>query len=144
MPPTLAPTPDTIRRARVFWLQSQDDLKLARRHLRRRSYHDGSFLSMQAALNALSTVCRLHGHFMPPQHGLREMLGLCGQCDPRFDAVLAGEAALDTVPERNPFAPADPPEAAEAFTRSCLAEAEQVVGAVRGYLKEHRRRFFAP
>ncbi|MBI4082668.1 MAG: HEPN domain-containing protein [Candidatus Lambdaproteobacteria bacterium] len=136
------PTPDTLRRARVYWEQSRADLKLSRRRLREGAFLECAYFSLQAATNALSTVCRLHGHVQLPQHSLGRLAELCAEADGRFRGPAPSLAALEAVMARSPFEPPQPD--AEAQSRACLDHAETILDTVRGYLREHRRRYFAP
>ena len=140
------PTSETIRRARVFWEQSAQDLKEARRMLRRKDFLRSSFLSLQAAMNGLAAVCHLHGHFQLPTGGPAQLLGLCAQADPRFGEQVGAYPALERVLEQEPFAPgrASETEVEAAFGRQCLEEGERLLESVKGYLRENRERFFAP
>ena len=144
MPEAATPSPETIRRARVFWEQSAEDLKSARALLKRKEFVQSSFLSLQASLNGLGAVCHLHGHYQLPTGGPARLLGLCAQADPRFGEAMAGFPALERVVEQEPFSPERRPEQEAALGKECLAEGERLLKLVKGYLKEHRARFFAP
>ncbi len=139
-----APTPATRRQAQVTWQQSLADLRSARRKLRQRALLDAGYLSLQTAVNALATVCRLQGLFQIPHHSLSDLIGLCCEADPRFEALRDVPAVLDEVLLKSPFAPAEDPLAEAPHAEACLREAGRVVELVRGYLKENRRRYFAP
>ena len=139
--PPSPPSPETIRRAQLFWQQSGDDLRAAKRSLRQGSTHPSCFLSLQAAVNGLSAVCQLRGRFQLPATA-SELLAIAG--DSRF-AALTGECpGLDSVADQNPFAPGRVAEDEAALGEQCLAESRAVLAAVKGYLKENRERYFAP
>jgi hypothetical protein len=101
-------------------------------------------LSFQAALNALTVVCYLNGRFQPPNFSTARMAALSAELDPRFEAVRAACDALESVQHRSPFEAEPDPVALGELGRSSLSHSTQVVEAVRAYLKEHRKRFFAP
>jgi hypothetical protein len=143
-PPLPTPTPEAVRRARTFWEQGQADLKESRRRLRARAWLDSSYLSFQASLNALSSVCTLHGEFRLPSHSTGRLAALAQGYDPRFAALGEPAQELEAVQELNPYAAGR--DAAEEQRRSRLyyAHSDSILKAVRGYLKTHRRHFFAP
>ena len=138
------PSPETARRARVFWEQSRQDLKGARRQLRAGAYLDSGYASLQAALNALSAVCYLQGHLQLPQSSPVRMLALCRAAHPRFGELEEACMALEEAAEQNPFAPAKDADGGKAAGKARLAQSGAVVKSVRAYLKDNRGRFFAP
>ena len=73
-PDAEAPSPEMRRRAQLFWAQSGDDLKAAKRYLRRRDFVHSGFHSFQCAVNALSCVCYLHGYFQLPANSPLRLL----------------------------------------------------------------------
>ena len=138
------PSADTLRRARVFWQQSRQDLKAAKGQLRLGGSLESGYLSLQAALNALSAVCYLSGHVQLPQSSTMHMLALCREADPRFAMLEEACMALEEAAEQNPFAP---PRDVDEGKRAAKARYEQgsaIVQAVQTYLKDNRKRFFAP
>jgi len=142
MPSSRAPSSETLRRARLFWEQSQADLRSARSLHRSRDYVHSSFLSLQAVTNGLSAVCHLHGHFQLPTGGPTQLLALCAQADAQFASLEL--AHLERAMERNPFAPDEGQDPAPAFSQACLAEGEAVIESIQRYLKANKSRFFAP
>lgn len=142
--PAPAPGPDALRRARTFWEQSQADLKDARRRLRARDWLQSSYLSYQASLNALISVCYLHGELRPPNASTLQLSALLQGYDPHFERVEAAAQELDAAHELNPYA-AERDEADERRrSRLYYDHSDSILKTVRGYLKTHRRRFFAP
>ncbi len=130
-----------MRRGGAYWAQGRADLKEARARLRKGRPLDSAYMSLQAAINALSAVCYLNGVARIPNHGAQALLALCAEADGRFDALVEDCAVLETVQERNPHDPeADAAEEAR-FAASCHGHGEAVIRMVKGYLKEHRRRF---
>jgi hypothetical protein len=140
-----APTPsaETIRRARLFWEQSGSDLREAKLALKKGDALHSCYLSLQAATNALSAVCHLHGHFQLPTGGPEQLLLLCAQSDPGF-----GEAepcpALEQVREQDPFHEGREIDQDSEIGKVCLGEAEALRARIRRYLKGNRGRFFPP
>jgi HEPN domain-containing protein len=128
----------------VYWEQSAQDLLAARTLLKRKEFLRSSFLSLQAAVNGLSAVAHLHGHFQLPTGGPARLLGLCGQEEPRFGEQVSAFPALERVIEQEPFSPERRSEEEVALGRQCLEEGERLLNLVRSYLKENQGRFFAP
>lgn len=143
-PSAATPSADGLRRARTFWEQSQADLKEARRRMRARAYLDSSYLSYQASLNALTTVCYLHGEYRVPNHSTEQLAAKVEALVPHLAPVEEPAQALEAVQELNPFAPDR--DAAEERRQSRLYydHSDSILKAVRAYLKAHRKRFFAP
>jgi HEPN domain-containing protein len=137
------PSRELVRRARLFWEQSEADLKSAWQRWKAKAYLDSSFLSLQAALNALSTVCYLNGQVRIPNFSAVQLGSLCRELDPRFAAVEEACRELETVQGKNPYAP-EAPETERAHSRLCYRQSDAILREVRGYLKSNRQRYFAP
>lgn len=135
---------EALRRARVYWEQAQQDRKTAKQKLRAGAFLDSSFLGLQAALNGLSAVCGLQGHFQLPAASPLEMLELCREAHPAFEALREPCQALEETAGRNPFAPQPSEKESRQACRETLKNSEQVLAALRDYLKANRKRFFAP
>ncbi|MDH4120159.1 MAG: hypothetical protein OEV94_00420 [Deltaproteobacteria bacterium] len=147
------PSPETLRRCRLTWEQTQADWKQAR-GLSRGEPIQACFLAVQAAANALWVVCRLNGLLLVPLHDLGEMLNLAGESDPRFLALTDQVSSLREAVELDPFAPPGSPAAGPTETQAqpdlhalagkCLVESAEVLEGVRGYLTDNKKRFFKP
>jgi len=142
MPDPYSPSPETLRRARLVWEQSRADLKSARASHKSGLFMHSSFLCLQSAMNGLSAICQLHGHFQLPTGGPAQLLALCAQSDPGFPAMEFPQ--LERVLGRNPFAPDDASDPAPAFSQACLSEGEALSKSIQRYLKANKGRFFAP
>lgn len=142
--PPAAPTPEGLRRARNFWEQSQADLKEARRKLRAQSFLDSSFLSFQASINALTSVCYLHGEYRVPSHSAAQLVATVQAFDDRFEGVADAAQALEDVQELNPYAAERDAAEEQRLSRLYYDHSDSILKAVKGYLKAHRKRFFAP
>ena len=138
------PTTETLRRARLFWKQSGQDLKEARRQLRGGGCLESGYFSLQAALNALSAVCYLHGHVQLPQSSTLRMLALCRVEDARFHQLDEACMALEEAAEQNPFIAPTDEDGGKAAAKARLEQSATIIKTVRTYLKDNRRRFFAP
>jgi len=139
-----APTPQALRRARLFWAQAGQDQKAAAQKHKGRAYLESGYLSFQAALNALTVVCYLNGKFQLPNFSAVQMAALCAEIDPSFEAVRESCAALEAVQQRSPFDAAPDAVALAELSHASLEHGAQVLDAVRAYLQVHRRRAFAP
>ena len=137
------PSAETLRRAQMLWEQSGLDLRQAKRFRREKRWLEGSFLAIQAALNALTALCGLQGHFRLPNYSAVQLASLCAQEEPAFEALLPTCRALDEAQEQSPFAEIPAPEAKAAGTRT-LAHSTEVISAVRTHLKKHRKKYFKP
>lgn len=92
-----APSPQALRRAKLFWEQAGLDSQGARQKHKARAYLESGYLSFQAALNALTAVCYLNAKFQLPNHSAVQMAGLCAAVDTRFEAVREACEALEAV-----------------------------------------------
>ena len=63
----------SIRRGRVSWEQSQEDLKLARSFIKS-APQKSCLLSIQASINAISSILEVQGHFQLPAFSCVELL----------------------------------------------------------------------
>jgi len=133
-----------LRRARLMWEQGQADLKEARRLLRARSYLDSAFFSFQASINALTSVCYLHGEYRPPTHSPLRLVGVLQDYDAHFAGLGPAAEALEAVQELNPYAAERDAEDEQRRSRLYYDHSDSILKSVRGYLKRNRRRFFAP
>jgi len=138
-----APSAQSIRRAKLFWEQATQDLKGAREKLPSAPL-ESAYGCFQAALNALTTVCYLNGRYQLPNFSTARMAALCAEFEPAFESLRAPCDELESVQHRSPFDKAPDPQALAELGRTSLAASTQVVDRVRDYLKEHRKRFFAP
>jgi hypothetical protein len=139
-----APSPQVLRRARLFWEQAILDGRSARDKHKASAHLESGYLSFQSALNALTAVCYLNGRFQLPNFSAVQMAGLCAEVDGSFDAIGEACAALDAVQQHSPFDAKADPAALANLSRESLAHGAHIVAAVRTYLKERRKRFFAP
>lgn len=142
--PSVPVTEEAIRRARLFWEQSQADLKEARRLLRGKAYLESSFLSVQASLNALTGVCYLQGQFRVPNHSVQSLAGLLAGVDGAFQGLGDPAAALEEAQELNPFSADRDLADEQRRARLYYGHSDAILSTVRGYLKRNRRRFFSP
>jgi HEPN domain-containing protein len=138
------PSPEMLRRARLFWEQGQADLKEARRLLRAQAWLESSFLSFQASVNVLTGVCHLHGEYRVPSASPLRLAGLVQGYDPLLAGLGPAAEALEAAQALNPYAPERDPLDEQRQSRLYYDHSDSILKAVRGYLKRNRRRFFAP
>ena len=138
-----APSDATLHRAQVLWSQSGEDLKAAKA-IRRENGLQSAFLSLQSAVNGLSAVCHLNGHFHLPMGSPAHLMALCAEADGRFGDLAGPSSRLEEAMESNPFDPKRNPKADAELGRHCLDEAKRVHQLVKAYLKDNRGRFFSP
>ena len=74
------------RLAGTYLQQAKSDFKSARSAERKQRLDRGALLYVQAAMNALSAACVLHGRFQNPSYSLSELLTIAGG----FEAGLSG------------------------------------------------------
>lgn len=144
---TAPPSADTLRRARTFWEQSGLDLAEARRRLRGGDGLDASYLSFQAAINALTSLCYLHGEFRVPNHSATQLAARLQELEPELDptpALAEAAAALDAVQGLTPYAAQRNPDDERRHGRLYYDHGSAILNTVKRYLKRHRKRFFAP
>jgi hypothetical protein len=139
-----APTPQALRRAKLFWEQAALDSQGARQKHKAHAYVESGYLSFQAALNALTAVCYLNAKFQLPNHSAVQMAGLCAAVDPGFDAIREACTALEAVQHHSPFEAEPDTTGLAQLSAAGLKHSAQVIEAARAYLKAHRKRFFAP
>lgn len=137
-PTPAVPSPRAVRRARLFWEQAHRDHRAARDKQRRRAPLQAAYLSVQAALNALSAVSYLNGRFQLPNFSTARMAALCVELDGRFEAILSACESLEAVQERSPFDATQDAAALDALGAASVEHSTRVLDAVRMYLKEHR------
>ena len=72
------------------------------------------------------------------------MLALCRAADPRFARLDEACVALEEAAGQNPYAPTQDADGGKAVGKARLGQSGEIIKAVRGYLKDNRKRFFAP
>ena len=135
----------SIKRARVFWEQSKEDLKMAKSIIK--THPDTScLLSSQATINAFSSILQAHGHFQLPAYSSTEMLNQCSSVSPMFLQAQSQCAVLDSAINRDLLGHTSPKniQFTPAFARTSFEASTQIHKIVRAYWQENRQRFFDP
>jgi HEPN domain-containing protein len=142
----IAPSARSLQRAKVMWDQSNDDLRTAR-DLQNSNPELSCLQSVQAAINALSSLLEAQGFFQLPSYSAVELLDLCVQQNANeLESTRSACYILDSSLERDIFGNTQqknirftPP-----YAKTCQGAARQIHEAVRRYLKNNRDLFFTP
>ena len=140
---TTSPSGQALRRAQLFWEQSNQDIRAAKDKLKRAPL-ESAYLSVQAALNALTVVSYLNGKFQLPNFSTARMAAEAAGVDSRFETLREACEALEAVQHRSPFEADPDPVALADLGKTSFDHGRHVIDSVRGYLKEHQKRFFSP
>ena len=135
----------SIRRAKVSWEQSNEDLEMAKSMIK--THPDLSCMqSNQAAINALSSILQAHGHFQLPAYSSTEMLNHCSSLSPSVEQARSQCAVLDSSINRDLFGRSSLKniQFTPAFARTSFEASRKILRIVRAYWKENRQRFFDP
>lgn len=140
-----SPSDRTRRRASVSWAQAQEDLQESKQRIKEAP--DAScLLSMQCAINALSSIPEAQGRFQLPTYSSVEMLDVCLQYAPELEALRNSCYVLDGLLERDVMGNAQQKNIrfTSAYARTCHQAAEAVLDGLRGFFKANATAYFAP
>ncbi len=135
----------TVRRGRVSWMQCQDDLKTAKGCIRT-SPDKSCLLSVQASINALSSVLEAHGHFQLPAFSCVELLNQCLPLAPTLEAIRSQCYVLDGSLDRDLMGHTMQKNMrfTAPYAKTCHRSGQAVIEAVKRYWQENQTRFFKP
>ncbi|MBL4825522.1 MAG: hypothetical protein JKY07_09865 [SAR324 cluster bacterium] len=135
----------SIHRAKVSWLQSGEDLEMAKSFIKTNP-DTSCLLSNQAAINAFSSILLAQGHFQLPAYSSTEMLNLCSSVAPEVEITRAQCDVLDSALNRDllghtrqkniQFTPA--------FAKTSYEASRKIHKIIKAYWQENKVRFFAP
>ncbi|MCH2266968.1 MAG: hypothetical protein MK515_10965 [SAR324 cluster bacterium] len=135
----------SIHRAKVSWLQSGEDLEMAKSFIKTNP-DTSCLLSNQAAINAFSSILLAQGHFQLPAYSSTEMLNLCSSVAPEVEITRAQCDVLDSALNRDllghtrqkniQFTPA--------FAKTSYEASRKILKIIKAYWQENKVRFFAP
>ena len=140
----IAPSVRSLQRAKVMWEQSNDDLRTAR-DLQNTNPELSCLQSVQAAINALSSLLEAQGFFQLPSYSAVELLDLCVQQNANeLESTRSACYILDSSLERDVFGNTQQKNIrfTSPYAKTCLGAARQIHEAVRRYLKKNRDLFF--
>ena len=135
----------SIRRARVSWEQSKDDLEMAKSMIK--SNPDTSCLfSSQATINAFSSILQAQGNFQLPAYSSTEMLNQCNSVSSIFEQARSQCAILDSTIDRDLLGNTSQKniQFTPAFAKTSFEASRKILKIVRSYWRENRQRFFDP
>ncbi len=135
----------SIRRARVSWEQSKDDLEMAKSMIK--SHPDTSCLfSSQATINAFSSILQAHGNFQLPAYSSTEMLNQCNSVSNIFEQARSQCAVLDSTIDRDFLGNTSQKniQFTPAFAKTSFEASRKILKIVRAYWQENSQRFFDP
>ena len=135
----------SIRRAKVSWEQSKDDLEMAKSMIK--SHPDTSCLfSSQATINALSSILQAHGNFQLPAYSSTEMLNQCNSVSTMFEQARSQCAVLDSALDRDFLGNTSKKniQFTPAFAKTSFEASRKILKIVGAYWQENRQNFFDP
>ena len=135
----------SIKRAKVSWEQSKEDLELAKSMIK--THPDTScLLSSQAAINAFSSILQAHGHFQLPAYSSVEMLNLCSSVSTLVEKARSQCAVLDSAFNRDFLGNTSQKniQFTPAFAKTSFEASKKILKIIRAYWQENRQRFFDP
>ena len=127
----------SIRRGRVSWDQSHEDLKLAGSFIKS-APQKSCLLSVQASINAISSILEIQGHFQLPSFSCVELLDLSIPHAQELEGIRLQCYLLDSSMERDVMDSENQQHIGftVAYARSCHKAGSIVLSAIRDYWKE--------
>ena len=131
----------SIRRGRVSWEQSQEDLKLAGSFIKS-APQKSCLLSVQASINAISSILEIQGYFQLPAFSCVEMLDQSIPHAHELEGIRPQCYLLDSSMERDVMGRENQQHIVftVAYARSCHKAGRIVLSAIRNYWKENPSR----
>ena len=135
----------SIKRARVSWEQSKEDLEMAKSFIKTNP-DTSCLLSNQAAINAFSSILQAHGHFQLPAYSSTEMLNICSSVASEVEETRQQCDVLDSVLDRDLLGHTRPKNIkfTAVFAKTSYEASRQIQKIIKDYWKENKTRFFAP
>ena len=129
----------SIQRGRISWEQSQDDLAQAESFIKTEP-QKSCLLSVQASINAISSVLEAQGHFQLPAFSNVELLDKCIQHFEELEKIRSQCYVLDSSLERDVMGHSKQkkPHFNVPFARTCHKSSKIVIDAVRIYWKANQ------
>ena len=123
-----------LRRARISWEQSQEDLRIAKSRIRD-SPEVSCLQSTQVAINALGSVLEAQGHFQLPAFSSVEMLDACVSIVADLESIRSQCYVLDSMLERDMLGKARQKNVrfTPAFAKTCQRAAGDILSEIRKF-----------
>ena len=130
----------SIRRGRISWEQSQEDLKLAGSFIKS-APQKSCLLSVQASINAISSILEIQGHFQLPAFSCVELLDQSIPHVQELERIRPQCYLLDSSIDRDVMGRENQHIGfTVAYARSCHKAGRIVLSAIRNYWKENPSR----
>ena len=96
----IKPSKYTTNRAKISWIQSKEDLRLAKTFINSSS-QKSCLLSVQSTINGLSSILEANGHFQLPAFSCVELLDECLKYFKNLNDLRSHCYTLDSALERD-------------------------------------------
>ena len=129
----------SILLGKISWEQSQDDLAQAKSCIKT-APQKSCLLSVQASINAISSVLVARGHFQLPAFSSVELLNESIQYAAELEKVRSQCYVLDSSLERDMMGHANQKNTrfTVPFARTCYQAGQAVIDAVRNFWKVYQ------
>jgi|TARA_B100001079_G_C16409931_1_gene515754 hypothetical protein len=126
----------SISRGKVSWEQSQEDLVQAKTKLKTEP-QISCLLSVQASINAISSILEANGHFQLPAFSCVEMLDQALQYHTELEEIRSQCYVLDSSLERDVMGNAQQKilSFTTPYARTCHQAGQTVLKSVKNYWK---------
>ena len=135
----------SIRRAKVSWEQSKEDLEMAKSFIKTNS-DTSCMLSNQSAINAFSSILQAQGYFQLPAYSSMEMLNLCISVASEVEEARPQCEVLDSALNRDLLGHTRPKniQFTTAFAKTSYQASRQIHKIIKAYWAQNKDRFFVP
>ena len=126
----------SLKRGKVSWEQSQEDLVQAKTKLKT-GPQISCLLSVQASINAISSILEANGHFQLPAFSCVEMLDQALQYHAELEKIRSQCYVLDSSLERDVMGNAQQKNLSftTPYARTCHQAGQTVLKSVKNYWK---------
>ena len=87
----------------TYWEQALQDIRNAKKFHKSAVYQKSAYLSVQSAMNALTSICFAYKNYQLPAYQLVELLQICCQYNTNFQEVYDNCRIMDSIHELSPF-----------------------------------------
>ena len=126
----------SLKRCKVSWEQSQEDLAQAKANVKTKP-EISCLMSVQASINAISSILEANGHFQLPAFSCVEMLDLALQYHEDLEKIRSQCYVLDSSLERDVMGNAQQKNLkfTTPYARTCHQAGQTVLKSVKNYWK---------